>query len=733
MAKRTLWILLGLVFAGCATAPVPTVQPGDDANESAQAANTATIARALRPPVARKVPHVRELHGDRFVDDYFWLREKGTPDVESYLRAEDAFADHTLAPLAPLRQHLFAEIVSHIAEDDESAPLKDGAHVYWRRFAKGKSYPVYLRKKASKDAPEEVVLDQNILAEGKKFLGLGDLDVSDDGQWLAFSLDETGFRQYTLQFEELATKKRAPERIERVTSVAWALDGKTVFYVVEDDAKRPYRAYRHVVGTDPKTDVLVYEETDARFELYAGRTSSRAYVVLSAESKRATEVRLIDAKKPTSAPILVEPRADDVMYFVEHRKNELFIRTNDRGVSYRLVSAPVGNPGKKSWREVRAHVRGTMIEGLAVFAGHYVVSLRQAGLPYLEVYDFATRKSERIAMPESNYTVVLDDNPEPDTREVRYAYTSLSTPRSTYVYDVAKRSSTLLKQDAVPGGFDAENYETEYLFATAKDGTKVPISLVRRKGVKRDGTAPLHLGGYGSYGAPSYPTFRPDRLALLDRGVVWAVAHVRGGGDLGKEWHEAGRMADKMRSFTDFIACAEHLVAEKYTSPERLSIQGGSAGGLLMGAVVNLRPDLFKAVLSYVPFVDVVNTMNDPTLPLTVTEYEEWGNPSIAEQYRWMRAYSPYDNLEAKPYPAMLVRTSYNDSQVMYWEPAKYVARLRALKTDANPLLFKVDLEPAGHAGKSGRYDRYLDTAHDFAFLLWQLGVEEGGVSGRAR
>jgi oligopeptidase B len=732
MARLSSWLLFGLLSAGCATTSAPGDQPGDQTGAKGGAEAkvvTATVARAPTPPlppVARKVPHVRELHGDRFVDDYFWLREKGTSDVERYLRAEDAFAEEGLSSLAGLRQQLFEEIVSHIAEDDESAPLKDGDYLYWRRFSKGKSYPSFLRKKAAKDAPEEVVLDQNVLAEGKEFLGLGDLEVSDDGRWLAFSLDETGFRQHTLQFEELATKKRAPERIERVTSLAWAADGKTVFYVVEDDAKRPCRAYRHLVGTDPKADVLVYEEKDGRFELFVGRTSSRAYVVLTTESKRSTEVRLVDAKKPTSAPIVVEPRAEDVKYFVEHRKGELFIRTNDQGVSYRLVTAPVAKPARKGWKELRAHDRAVMIEDVAVFSGHYVLALRQAGLPHLEVYDFATKKSARIAMPETNYTVMLDDNPEPDTREVRYRYTSLSTPWSTFVYDVAKRSSALLKEDVVPGGFDRGNYETEYLFATAKDGTKVPISLVRRRGMKRDGSAPLHLTAYGSYGYPSYPAFRPDRLALLDRGVVWAVAHVRGGGDLGKEWHEAGRMADKMNTFTDFIACAEHLVAEKHTSAERLSIQGGSAGGLLMGAVANLRPDLFKAVLSYVPFVDVVNTMNDPTLPLTITEYEEWGNPNIPEQYRWMRAYSPYDNLEAKRYPAMLVRTSYNDSQVMYWEPAKYVARLRTLKTDANPLFFKVHMEPAGHGGKSGRYDRHLDTAYDYAFLLWQLGVAKG-------
>ncbi|MCK6546249.1 S9 family peptidase [Myxococcota bacterium] len=720
------WLLFGLFVASCATAPAPTPAP---AGTTTAASTTATVAAAPKgpeAPVARKVPYVRELHGDRFVDDYFWLREKGTPEVERYLNAENEHTDKSLAHLEGLREQLFQKIVSHIAEDDESAPVKDGDFLHWRRLSKGKSYPIFLRKKVAKDAPEEVVLDQNVLAEGKAFLGLGDLEPSDDGRWLAFSLDETGFRQFTLQFEELATKKRAPERIERVTSLAWAADGKTVLYCVEDDAKRPYRVLRHVVGTDPKTDAVVYEEKDGRFEVYVGRTASRAFITITSESKRASEVRLVDTKRPASAPIVVEPRAEDVKYFVEHRGKELFIRTNDTGVSYRLVSAPVAKPGKKGWKELRAHDRAVMLEDLAVFEGHYVLTIRQAGLPHLEVHDFATKRSERIAMPETNYAVMLDDNPDPKTREVRYRYTSLSTPWSTYVYDVVKKTSALLKQDAVPGGFDRASYESEYVFATAKDGTRVPISLVYKKGLKRDGTAPLLLQGYGSYGFPSWPAFRAERLALLDRGVVWAVAHVRGGGDLGKEWHEAGRMAQKMNTFTDFIACAEHLIAERYTSADHLAIQGGSAGGLLMGAVVNLRPDLFRAVLSYVPFVDVVNTMNDPTLPLTITEYEEWGNPNVAEQYRWMRAYSPYDNLEAKRYPAMLVRSSYNDSQVMYWEPAKYVARLRTLKVGDEPLLLKVLMEPAGHGGKSGRYDRYRDVAYDYAFLLAQLGLAKG-------
>ena len=710
-----------LIAMACATAePTPASAAGAPAATSSSSVAPAT-------PVARRQPFTRTLHGDSFVDDYFWLRNKGTPEVEQYLRAEDAFADAAVLPLAPLRETLFSEIVSHIAEDDESVPVKDGAWESWRRFAKGKQYPIFLRRTVAPaggaPGPEQVLLDVNVLAEGKDFLGLGAFDVSDDGNRLLYSLDETGFRQFDLRFKDLTAGTMWPETIARVTSAEWAADSATVFYVVEDDAKRPYRLYRHTVGADPKTDALVYEETDARFELYLSRTTSRAFMVVLSESKLATEVRLIDTTKPASAPIVVEPRAGEIKYWVDHRGDTLWIQVNDTGRNFRVVTAPVKSPGKKNWREVVAHDDKVMIEAFTVFDNAWVMSQREGGLPHLVVHDFAAKKTVTVPMPEPDYSVWLDDNPESAAPRLRYGYTSLSTPRSVYTYDVAKGVSALVKEDPVPGGFDRTRYVTEYVLATAKDGTKVPISLIADKRVPKDGTAPLHLSAYGSYGYSLNAGFRPERLPLLDRGVVLAFAHIRGGGDLGKAWHEQGRLAHKMNTFTDFIACAEHLVAQKYASPARVTIEGGSAGGLLMGAVTNLRPELWKAVIAHVPFVDVLNTMNDPSLPLTVTEYEEWGNPGVAEQYAWMRAYSPYENLSARPYPTMLVKTSYNDSQVMYWEPAKYVARRRALKTDSNPLLFKIKMEPAGHGGKSGRYDRFRDNAFDQAFLLWQLGV----------
>jgi oligopeptidase B len=676
----------------------------------------------LVPPVANKIPVTRTLHGDTFVDDYFWMREKDSAPVLEHLRAEADYAEKIMAPLAPLRDVLFKEIVSHIAEDDESVPVKDGAWLYWRRVAKGKGYPVFLRKPVDpKKGDAAVLLDVNQLAEGKAFLGIGDFEVDDTGAKFLYLTDETGFRQYDLRVRDIASGTDAAEVIPKVVSSTWAADG-SIIYVVEDAAKRPYRAYRHVVGTDPKDDQLLFEETDGRFELYAWRTKSKAFIVLHSESKLATEVRLVDAKSPTKAPLLVAARADHNEYAVEHAGKQLIIRTNDKGSNFRLVTAPLATPGRDHWKELRAHDPEVMIEEITAFADVLAVEVREGGLPFLEVMDYKG-KTSRIALPDPVYEVGFEQNPEFDTKTLRYAYQSLAVPRSVYSFDLKANTSTLLKEDPVPGGFDRTQYVTERIFATAKDGTQIPLSIVRKKDVAKDGKAPLHLYAYGSYGISMPTTFSPARLTLLDRGMIFVIAHIRGGGELGKAWHEAGRLGNKMNTFNDFIAAAETLIAQGYTQPSNLTIEGGSAGGLLMGAVLNLRPDLFKAAIVAVPFVDVLNTMNDPTLPLTITEYEEWGNPQIAEQYQWMKPYSPYENLEAKAYPTLLVKTSYNDSQVMYWEPAKYVARLRALKTDSNPVIFKIHLDAAGHGGKSGRYDRYKEVAYDAAFLLQQHGL----------
>jgi oligopeptidase B len=708
-----------LFLLACATAPQSLPQSASVAQNPATSTPTTATAMA---PVATKKPYLRELQGERFNDDYFWLRNKGTPEVESYLKAEQAFTDTVMAPLRPLADSLYTEIVSHIAEDDASPPVNNGAYAYWTKVEKGKQYPSFLRKKRA-GGVDEVMLDVNALAQGKAYMSVGMLAVSDNAKLMAYATDETGFRQYTLQFKDLEKGTDWPEKIAKVAGVEWAADSKTLFYVVEDEAKRPYRVYRHALGTDPTKDALVYEEKDERFNVGIGRPLSKRYIVIQSESKLTSEARLIDATQPLAAPTLVEARVDDRKYDVDDDGQTLIIRTNDTGRNYRLVTTTAQKPGRANWKELIAHDDSVMLESVLAFKGRLALAVRRAGLPEIDVIDLKSKKRVNIALPEPVHNVFIGDNREAGAAQFTYNYQSPTTPNSWFSYDFQTGKSTLVKEAPVPGGFDRTRYSTERIEATAKDGTKIPISVVFKRGVARDGSAPMLLEAYGSYGFPYPVTFNAAALALLDKGVVMAMAHIRGGGEMGKVWHEQGRLAKKMNTFTDFIACTEHLLAQKYTSSKRLVIHGGSAGGLLMGAVTNLRPDLFQAVVSDVPFVDVINTMNDATLPLTVSEYEEWGNPAKSEEYGWMRAYSPYDNLSAKAYPAVFVRSSYNDSQVMYWEPAKYVARMRALKTDTRPLLLKMRMEPAGHGGKSGRYERFRDTAEMFAFVLWQQGL----------
>lgn len=702
-----------LVACGSAPPPAPTVVARE---------HPATPA-APAPPVAKKVPTTRTLHGDTFVDDYAWLTAKGSPDVLAYLAAEDAYADQIMAPLAALQQALYDEIVSHIAEDDDGVPAEDGEWLYWRRMRKGLDHPIYLRRRASAGAPEEVVLDQNALAAGHAYLGVGTRDVDDAGRLLLYTTDTTGFRDYTLRVRDLTTGADLPDTITGVVDAEWTSKPGVLVYTVQDAAKRPHRALLHVVGDDPAKDKLLYEEADARFELYVWRTPSREHVILHSESKLATEVRLVDARRPDGPALLIEPRRDGHLYDVESLGGALYIRTNDQAPTFRIAKASIERPGRAHWKPLVPARADVMVDQHTIAGGALVIKVRDGGMPELEVVDLRNGKATRIALPDPVHEVSLDaaGNLDPRATTFRYTYESLATPRSTFEHDPKTGTSRLLKEDSVPGGFDRTRYVAERVLAKAADGTSIPIALVRRRDVV--GPAPAYLYAYGAYGISIPLRFSPARLALLDRGVVFAVAQVRGGGELGKPWHEAGRLAHKMNTFTDFIACAEHLVATGVTTPDRLAIEGGSAGGLLVGAVINLRPDLFRVAVAAVPFVDVINTMNDPSLPLTITEYEEWGNPGIAEQYAWIRPYSPYDNVRAAAYPAMLVRTSYHDSQVMYWEPAKWVARLRALGTGDRPLLFKINLEAGGHGGKSGRYAQYRDIAFDQAFLLWQLGL----------
>jgi oligopeptidase B len=673
---------------------------------------------SMAPPVAPKNPHGVTLHEDERIDDYHWLRDKESAEVRAYLEAENAYADALLAPTAELRRELYEEIVARIQETDQSAPYRKGDYEYYSRTFEGKQYRSYCRRRPGKPDTEEVLLEMNALAEGRPFLGLGVFEVSPDGTLLAFSLDETGFRDYTLQIKDLRTGEVLPERMEKVKSLAWASDNRTFFYTVDDDMKRAYRVLRHRLGNTSEDEVL-YQEDDERFRVAVWRARSGELVFRGAFSHTTSEVAFIEASAPDAKWMVVAPREQDHEYDVEHRGDELFIRTNDRGRNFRVVRAPLRSPGRASWTEVVGHRDEVMVEGLDVFERFFVLRERQDGLPHLNVRELGTERAKRIELDEPVYAVYPGHNEEHDPSTYRFRYESLTTPDSVFDYDLASGEKTLVKQIEVLGGYEPARYQAERVWATADDGTRVPVSLVYEKGALDAGPAPMLLVGYGSYGYPYPTTFSHSRVSLLNRGVVYAVAHIRGGGELGKPWHDQGRMEHKENSFTDFIAVAEHLIAKGYTTTPQLTIEGGSAGGLLMGAVSNMRPDLFGKVISLVPFVDVLNTMLDDSLPLTVGEYEEWGNPNERDAYFRIKSYCPYTNIKRGPYPTMLVRTSLNDSQVMYWEPAKYVAKLRAMKTDDRPLLFKINME-AGHGGASGRYDYLKETALDYAFLLTQ-------------
>ena len=674
------------------------------------------------PPVADRKPHTETLHGDTRIDDYAWLRAKGTPEVTAYLEAENRYAEARLAATSELQETLYQEALARIQQTDLSVPVLDRGYYYYSRTEEGKQYTTYCRRQGSMEAPEEILLDLNEFADQYPFVGVGAFELSSDASWLAYSLDTTGFRDYTLHIKELATGRHATETVPHVKSVAWATDGRTLFYAIDDDAKRPYRIYRHIVGTPVADDVLVHEETDERFRTSVWQSRSKQFVFIHVSSLTASEVRFVDASRPHDEMQVIAERAPEREYAVGHSGDRFYIRTNDRGRNFRVVWTPVAEPGPENWQEFLPHDPGIMRSSLKVFRDHCVVHEREDGLPHIRVVDLATGDSHRLAFPEPVYNIGGSQNPDFDSAIYRYTYESTITPRSVFDYHIGERQSELRKRAEVLGGYDPDQYQVERRFASAADGTQVPISLVYRRGALDAGPAPLYLQGYGSYGFPYPPRFSHSRISLLDRGVVCAVAHIRGGGEMGKTWHDQGRMLSKMSTFTDFIAVAEHLSTSGCTTSEKLVIKGGSAGGLLMGAVVNMRPDLFRAVVSEVPFVDVINTMLDEELPLTVGEFEEWGNPKEREHYFYIKRYCPYSNVVAQDYPAMLVRTSLNDSQVMYWEPAKYVAKLRAHKTDDNPLLFTVNMA-GGHGGSSGRYDRLREIALEYAFVLWQLGL----------
>jgi oligopeptidase B len=690
-------------------------------------ADSPVAAHVPAPPVARRVDKVVKSHGEARSDPYFWLRDKPNPEVAAYLEAENAYTAAVMKPTEPLQDALYSEMLSHIKETDLSVPYREGDWLYYTRTEKGKQYRIYCRKKFP-DGPEQITLDLNDLAKGQKFMALGRYAVSDDGNLLAYSTDNTGFRQYTLFIKDLRANALWPERIEKTTGAVWAADNMTLFYAVEDAAKRPYRVYRHRLLEPQSADVLVYEEKDERFNAYVGRTRSRAWLVLSVQSHTTSEARVLKADMSTGEWTLVAPRAPEHEYEVDHRGDVFYIRTNSGGRNFRLVTAPVTAPGRANWKEIVPHRADVMLEDVDLFTNHLVLRERANGLPRLAVTNLTTNASHVITFPEPVYSAFGETNRVFDTNLFRYGYQSFVTPKSVFDYDMDAKASKLLKVQEVPG-YDRTLYKSERLWATASDGTKIPISLVWRwkaadgeTRTLKDGPFPAFLNGYGSYGYPYAVTFSSNRLPLLDRGAVVAVAHIRGGGEMGKKWHDDGKMLKKKNTFSDFISAAESLVTQKITAKDRLVIEGGSAGGLLVGAVTNMRPDLFHAVVAKMPFLDILNSMSDPTLPLTVGEFEEWGNPAKKDEYEYIRTYSPYENLKKGAYPAMLVMTSFNDSQVLYHEPAKYVARLRTLKNDASPLLLKTNMA-AGHGGASGRYDNLHEAAFECAFVLSQLGL----------
>lgn len=706
-AMRTMLFTLLLFVAACSgpqTRPTPTA----DACPAA--------------PQAEVKPKQNALHGVTWEDPYYWMREREDAAVTAYLEAENEYAEQMMAPTEALQQELYDKMLSHIDENELSAPFLRGGYWYYSRNEQGKNYEIHCRKKGTLDAPEEVILDENKLAEGKDYFAVGVFQPSPDGRLLAYSTDEVGNERYTLRVLNLETGEHEGTSVpDTYYSVAWANDNRTLFYDRVDRANRPYRLYRHVLGTDPATDVLVYEEADERFFLEVERTRSDAYILLSLGSAVTTEVRFLDANTPTGEFRVIAPRKQNVEYRVDHHSDRFYVVSNEDAVNFRLFEAKLDALEREKWIELIGERPDVTLRSVDAFANHLAIWERAGGLSQLRVRDLQSGEEHTVEFPEPTYAAWPDANYTFDTTQLRLAYTSLVTPRSVFDYDMVSRGRTLVKQKNVPN-YDATQYGTARIFATAQDGTAVPISLVWRKGTRDAGPAPLLLEGYGSYGANYDPYFSATNLALLDRGMILGIAHVRGGGEKGRRWYEDGKYLKKKNTFTDFIAAAAHLVALEWTKPHLLAISGRSAGGLLMGAVTNMRPDLFAVVVAGVPFVDVLNTMLDPSIPLTVTEWEEWGNPNDPEYFAYMRSYAPYENIGTTRYPHMLVTAGLNDPRVAYWEPAKWVARMRATTAPGSVLLLKTNMG-AGHGGASGRYDYLKEIAFEDAFILHHLGL----------
>ncbi len=682
------------------------------------------VSASPAPPVAQAEPRAHTVHGDTRIDEYFWLRDRSDPRVIAYLEAENSYTSAVMRHTEPLQERLYQEMRGRIKETDLSVPERVDDYFYYTRTEAGGQYSILCRKRGTPEAPEEILLDQNRLAAEYAYCKIGVSEVSPDHRLLAYSLDTSGAEEFTLYIKDLITGELLTDKIEGTSlGVAWANDSRTLFYTVLDHARRPCRLFRHTVGTSPSTDVLVYFEEDESFFLDVNRTRSRRYLLHENESHSKSEVRFLNADSPEQPFRVVQPREAGIEYSVAHHDEHFFITTNDGAPNFRLVRAPVGNPSKTNWSPVLPYRPTVKLDAAEAFRAHLAVFERESGLRQIRILDLSSGQEHLIPFPEPVYTVRAHENPEFDTEVLRFTYSSMVTPGSVVEYHMAARTWSVRKQTEVLGGYDPSLYRSERVFATAPDGERIPISLVYRSPIRLDGRRPLLLNGYGAYGLSYDPSFSSNILSLLDRGFVVGIAHVRGGEEMGRPWYEGGKLLNKRRTFTDFIACAEHLVNQGYTASDRLAISGGSAGGLLMGAVANLRPDLFRVILAEVPFVDVVSTMLDASLPLTVIEYDEWGNPNDAAAYCYIRSYSPYDNIEAKDYPHMLVTAGLNDPRVAYWEPAKWTARLRAMKTDNNRLLLRTNMG-AGHGGASGRFDFLREIAFKYAFMLDVLGNE---------
>jgi oligopeptidase B len=680
----------------------------------------------LAAPRAEARPHDLVFHGDTRVDPYFWLRDRENPEVIAYLEAENDFTKAALAHTDELQERLFEEIKARIQETDLSAPVRKHGFWYYTRTVEGMQYGIHCRKAGTLEADEQIVLDENVEAEGHDYFAVGVYNVSPDGALLAYATDTNGSEKYTLRFRDLSSGTELDDVIEGVYyGAAWSTDNATFFYTRPDDAMRSYQIWRHRLGTPAHADALVFQEDDEHFFVQVHLEKDEQVIVVHAGSKVTDEVWFLPADQPTADLTVIQPRVHGLEYAVDHHGDRFFITTNHEAVNFRLMEAPVAAPALENWTEVVGHRDDVKLDGIDVFQDFIVLFERAEALRRIRVMRLDSGDVHTIEQPEEVYTAGGGANPEFTSTTLRYGYTSMVTPPSVFDYDMNERTRELVKQQPVLGGYDQAEYTSGRLWATAPDGERVPISFVHRKGVALDGTAPCLLYGYGSYESSVDPNFSPLRLNLLERGFVFAIAHIRGGGEMGRRWYDNGKMLTKRNTFTDFIACAEHLVNERFTSPDRLVIRGGSAGGLLVGAVVNMRPDLFKAVVAQVPFVDCLTSILDESLPLTVTEWEEWGNPKDdAEVYAYMKSYSPYDNVEAKAYPAMLVTAGLNDPRVSYWEPAKWVAKLRAKKTDAHLLVLKTEMG-AGHAGPSGRYNVWKDEALAQAFTLDAVGISE--------